>query len=58
MISEERSHVDSGEYKARLQPERMLWWQATGVILKILGDADSRRQCARDGFERVESNGW
>jgi hypothetical protein len=28
------------------------------VMVKIVGDADSRRRCARDGFERVESNDW
>jgi hypothetical protein len=37
---------------------RTLLWLATKVIVKILGDANSRRRCTRDGFERVESNNW
>jgi hypothetical protein len=27
-------------------------------MVKIPGDADSRRRCAMDGFERVESSDW
>jgi hypothetical protein len=54
--------VDSREYRARLQSERIweehFWWLATEMMEKLLGDADSRRACAGDGFERVESNDW
>ena len=40
---------------------RTFWWLATEMTEmteKLLGDADSRRRCAGDGFERVESNHW
>jgi hypothetical protein len=37
---------------------RMLWWLATEMMEKLLGDADSRRRYAGDGFERVQSNDW
>jgi hypothetical protein len=37
---------------------RTLWWLATEMMEKLLGDADSRRRCAGDGFERIESNDW
>ena len=32
--------------------------RAPGVMVKILGDADSSRRCAMDRFERVESSDW
>jgi hypothetical protein len=37
---------------------RTFWWLATEMMEKLLGDADSRRPCAGDEFERVESNDW
>ena len=37
---------------------RTFWWLATEMMEKLLGDADSRRPCVGDEFERVESNDW
>jgi len=37
---------------------RTLWLLAMELMVEILSNADSRRRCARDGFEKVESNGW
>jgi hypothetical protein len=56
--------VDLQGYRVRLQLERIWeersggWRVATEMMEKLLGDADSRRRCAGDGFERVESNDW
>jgi hypothetical protein len=46
------------ETKVRKYMGRMLWWLAMEVMVKILGDANSRRQCTRDRFEKIESNDW
>jgi hypothetical protein len=58
-----RGKIERG-FKIRIQSEttvrqnmgRTHWLLATEAMVKILGNADSRRRCARDGFERVESN--
>jgi hypothetical protein len=53
--------MNSGGYrvtKVRNHMGRTLWWLAMEVMVKILGDANSRRRCTRDGFEKVESNDW
>jgi hypothetical protein len=45
----------------RLQSDRILeehLWLAIEVMVKILSDADSRRQCARDRFESGGRNVW
>jgi len=36
----------------------VVWGLRMATMVKILSDADSRRQCVRDGFEKVESNDW
>jgi hypothetical protein len=42
--------VLQSETTVRQNMGRMLWWLATEVMVKILGDANSR---PRDGFEKV-----
>jgi hypothetical protein len=46
------------ETRVRQNMGRTFLWLATKMMVKILSDADSRRQCTRDRFESGESNVW
>jgi hypothetical protein len=46
------------ETTVREKMGRTLRWLAKEVMVKIFDNADSWQRCARDRFERVESNHW
>jgi hypothetical protein len=52
-IAEERTCVDPGGYRVttvRQNMGRTLWWLATEVMVKILGDDNSRRRRGCEGW--------